>query len=748
MKTFLRWIEPVTDLVYDWIDTRTGLCRGLKEFSQVKIPGRPCICRSLPCAIAFTFIVQAITGLVMMMYYSTGAQTAWESIYFLQYEVQGGWLLRAMHHWSGQILFILVALYVISMIVRGAYRAPREFVFWMAVFMGLVALCLLLTGDLLGWDQNSLSCTQVRTNFLELLPFVGSYFLKLAVGGPGFGHLSLTRFLVLHGVVLAAAFCGLLILHAWFANRARKIELETATTCTPLWPAQTLCSSAACLIVMAIILLAAVANGPAGIELGAPADTTSSFDAARPEWAFMGLYGFAEIFPSQLKLLPIFIIPTLLVVIFLLMPFIGSVKAGHVFNVIFVLFLLAGNAWLSYRVLDHDKHNENHQIALREAEEISARVKELAKGKGGIPAGGALKLLQEDSKIQGPILFKQHCASCHDYTNAQGEGIKAEKASAPNLYAYATREWTAGWFDPEKIKSDAYFGGTKFRRGDMVQAIEAAFEDLDEEDTELTRQDMQTAAIALSAQAQLTSQKEIDAKDVKKIKDGDALIVDDLSCTDCHKYGDKGKLGTAADLTGYGSREWTIGIIKNPAHPRFYGKENDRMPAYAESGDEAANLLTNRDIELLADWLRGDWFEPAAEGETVQSEPVIPPAKPAPKAEAKAEVKPEAKPEPKAEVKPETKPAPKAEVKPEDKPAAQAEPQPEVKAEEPKPAAEPAKTPETPTPAEPAQESKTEPEKPAETKPVEPAEAAKPESEQQPAAEKEQKPAAAEVENK
>ncbi len=607
MNAFLNWTKPAAD----WLDARTGLRGAVRNCGRIMMPGRPHICRALPTTIAFTFIVQAITGLFMLMQYSTGAQSAWESVYFLQYEVPGGWLLRAVHHYSGQMILVLIAIHVVGMIIRGSYRPPREFVFWAGVFMGLVTLGLLLTGDLLAWDQNSLSCTQVRTNFLELLPLVGSHCLKLAVGGPGFGHLALSRFLVLHAVVLSAAFGGLLMLHAWFAHRARKVELETASTSSPLWPNQAFLNVAGCLIVLAVVLLLSISHGSEGVALGAPADTSASFDAARPEWAFLGLYGFADLFPAELKILPIFVIPGALVLLFGLMPFVGRFKLGHVFNIFFVLFLLAGNTVLSVWILNHDKHNENHQAALLHAEEAAVRVKVLAKG--GIPVGGALTLLREDPKTQGPKLFKRHCASCHDCADASGGGIKAEKASAPNLYGYATREWTAGWLHPEKITSHAYLGGTKFRRGDMAEAIEEAFEDLDDDEIEETHEDMMTAAIALSAQAKLTSQIALDAKDADRIEEGNGLIADDLGCADCHKYGDSGGLGKSLDLTGYGSREWTIGIIRNAAHKRFYGKQNDRMPIYAESEEEAANLLTNRDIEILADWLRGDWFEPAPE---------------------------------------------------------------------------------------------------------------------------------------
>ena len=61
-----------------------------------------------PAAILFAFCVQAITGFFLWAYYSPSAQTAWESVYFLQYEVAGGWLLRAIHHYSAHVLLAML----------------------------------------------------------------------------------------------------------------------------------------------------------------------------------------------------------------------------------------------------------------------------------------------------------------------------------------------------------------------------------------------------------------------------------------------------------------------------------------------------------------------------------------------------------------------------------------------------------------------------------------------------------------
>ena len=53
------------------------------------------------------------------------------------------------------------------------------------------------------------------------------------------------------------------------------------------------------------------------------------------------------------------------------------------------------------------------------------------------------------------------------------------------------------------------------------------------------------------------------------------------------------------DLTGYGSREWLLGFLDDPAHARFYAEGNDRMPAYGK--DEK---LTRKQLESIIDWLR------------------------------------------------------------------------------------------------------------------------------------------------
>lgn len=111
---------------------------------------------------------------------------------------------------------------------------------------------------------------------------------------------------------------------------------------------------------------------------------------------------------------------------------------------------------------------------------------------------------------------------------------------------------------------------------------------------------------AISAEAGLKSQRAADARDAALIEEGRVLAANDtMRCTECHQFRKKDEDATAPDLTGYGSREWLTGILTDPRHERFYGKRNDRMPAF---GTDA--MLDVHAIALLVDWLRGEWYEP------------------------------------------------------------------------------------------------------------------------------------------
>ena len=114
--------------------------------------------------LVFTFFVQVVTGLFLWMAYSPSAHTAWESVFHIQYQMQGGWLLRGLHHFTAQAMVVLLVLHLMQVVIDGAYRAPREVNFWLGLILMQIVLGLSLTGYLLPWDQKGYWATRVATN--------------------------------------------------------------------------------------------------------------------------------------------------------------------------------------------------------------------------------------------------------------------------------------------------------------------------------------------------------------------------------------------------------------------------------------------------------------------------------------------------------------------------------------------------------------------------------------------------------
>ena len=588
---------------HDWLDLRTGCKALVHELLYENVPGGSRWRYVWGSTLTFAFVVQIVTGMFLWMAYSPSSQTAWESVFYIQNQMWGGWLLRGIHHFTAQAMTILLVLHLMQVLVDGAYKAPREMNFFLGLILLVLVLALSLTGYLLPWDQKGYWATKVATNIMAITPLVGPELQKLVIGGADYGHHTLTRFFALHAGVLPGLCVFFIAGHIYLFRKhgLTSAEPKTKPDCA-FWPDQVLKDVVACLAVMTVVLFLILkprlfgGAGELGADLGAPADPSEPYSAARPEWYFLFLFQFLKYFPGHTEVIGAIIIPTVVLLVLFAMPFIGNWRLGHRFNIGFICAILLGAALLSYLARKEDSANPTYQLAVKQAQRESERVKELSRA-NGIPITGAATLLHSDPLTQGPKLFAKNCASCHRYDGHNGMGeFVHDPQSAPDLKGFASREWIAGLLDPVKIASSNYFGGTKFANGKMVKFVKKQATEADR----LSVEQIQQIAAAVSAEAQLPRQDEADKRDTALIDAGRKFMNSPSArCTECHQFRKKDDEATAPELTGYGSREWLIAIIGNPKHERFYGPRNDRMPAFADE-----KILDARSIELIADWLR------------------------------------------------------------------------------------------------------------------------------------------------
>lgn len=607
--------------ILDWLDSRTGYRGMVKGLLYEHIPGGARWRYVWGSTLMFCFMTQIITGLFLWMSYSPSSQTAWESVYYIQNELWGGWLLRGIHHFTAQAMIVLLALHLLQVVIDGAYKAPREINFWIGLILMQIVLGLSLTGYLLPWDQKGYWATKVATSLIEAVPVVGPSIQKVVIGGHDYGHHTLTRFFALHAGILPGAMMVMIVAHIYaFRRHGITAKLAPDRADSHFWPDQVLKDAVACLAVLAAVLFLTFYLGA---PLSAPADPTQQFSAARPEWYFLFLFQLLKYFPGEQELIGAVVIPGGIMAIFFLMPFIGKAKVGHVFNMIFLFALLGGAGYLTYEAVKQDSGNPEFIAAVKQSHIDGERAAVLASE--GIPETGAKTLMRSDPKTMGPKLFAANCASCHRYNEHDGLGIKSDaKPTAADLGGFHKKQWLTDFLDPKLADSHRFFGGTKFAGGKMVKYIKEEIGQYDEAE--------------LKKIAELVDLFDAVAKyegpDAEKITDANKAVVEKLNsymgdeyftCLDCHKfYGEGGKSGP--DLTGYRSKSWIIKIITDPAQVGYKnkvgadGKVADKdnlytMPAFGTSGQLEAS-----EIELLAKWLHEQWYEPKVETKAKEKE--------------------------------------------------------------------------------------------------------------------------------
>jgi ubiquinol-cytochrome c reductase cytochrome b subunit len=519
----------------------------------------------------------------------------------------GGWLLRGLHHYTAQAMNVLLVLHLMQVVIDGAYKAPREVNFWFGLVLLFLVMALSLTGYLLPWDQKGYWATKVATSIAAITPLIGPEIQKLIVGGAQYGHHTLTRFFALHAGVLPGLIIVLLTAHIYLFRRHGLTAKEPKRKPDEaFWPDQVLKDTVACLAVLAAVLFLCFRTH--GAELTAPADPSDDYAAARPEWYFLFLYQLLKYFEGRSEIIGAMILPGLTALLVFLMPFFGRWKLGHRFNLGLLGSLLVAVVLLTYLAMDADRKKPEYVAAVKQAERDAERVIVLAQAPGGIPSSGAVTLLRNDPYTQGPKLFAKNCASCHRFDGHDGLGLVSTNApAASDLKGFATREWLTGLFDPGKISTAHYFGATKLGDGKMSKFVKKDVAKFTPEQNAQLRK----VIMAVSAEAQLPAQSRDDSRDAAAIEEGRKLVTsDDMRCIECHQFRKTGEDPTGPDLTGYGSRDWLIAIIGNPKHERFYGKRNDRMPAFGQD-----KILDAQSIGLIADWLRGEWYQPGPHAE-------------------------------------------------------------------------------------------------------------------------------------
>jgi quinol-cytochrome oxidoreductase complex cytochrome b subunit len=171
----------------------------------------------------FLFMVQAVTGIMLLMYYQPTVAEAYKSVVYITNNVPFGWLIRGLHHWAANGMIVMVSLHMLRVFFYGAYKPPRDFNWVTGVILLMLTLGFGFTGYLLPWNQISYWATTVGTEAPGAMPVIGEYIIILMRGGPSITQITLTRFFAIHVVILPLAI-GFFLMGHFFMIRKQGIS--------------------------------------------------------------------------------------------------------------------------------------------------------------------------------------------------------------------------------------------------------------------------------------------------------------------------------------------------------------------------------------------------------------------------------------------------------------------------------------------------------------------------------------------
>ncbi len=157
------------------------------------------------------FLIQVLTGPLLAMYYRPTPAEAYESVQFIMTQVYLGSLIRSLHHWGANFMVAAVALHMMRVFFTGAYKKPRELTWIFGLALLALTLTQGLTGYVLPWNQLGYWATNIVVQISASFPIVGPPLAKLVQAGDVIGGKTLTRFFILHVLVLPMSILGLLL---------------------------------------------------------------------------------------------------------------------------------------------------------------------------------------------------------------------------------------------------------------------------------------------------------------------------------------------------------------------------------------------------------------------------------------------------------------------------------------------------------------------------------------------------------
>jgi ubiquinol-cytochrome c reductase cytochrome b subunit len=291
------------------------------------------------------FLLQVVTGIALATKYIPSSGHAYESVLFITREVWLGATLRGMHFWGASAMVVLITLHMVRVYLTGSYKFPREVQWITGVFLLLLTMAMAFTGQLLRWDQNGIWGVMVAGHYVGRVPLLGEWLKEFVLGGPTVGGATLSRFYVLHVLLMPLMIFGIVAIHLYLVllhgvseppEAGRPVDLKTYRQWysehleregRPYFPDAAWKEAVFAAVVVTAVLLLAVTAGPRG-PIGEPDPTQIPLDA-RPDWFLLWYYALIAVKPAEIETFVMVYLPLLLALALFVLPILAPKGERH-----------------------------------------------------------------------------------------------------------------------------------------------------------------------------------------------------------------------------------------------------------------------------------------------------------------------------------------------------------------------------------------------------------------------------------
>jgi len=327
--------------IHRWLEDRIQLEEPIKEVASHPVPRNTASWWYVFGSAAITLLVlQVVTGILLAIVYVPSGAESWNSLNALNYEVELGWFIRALHGWGSNFMVAVVLIHMIQVFLFGAYKFPREFTWMVGVILLLLTLGMAFTGQVLRFDQDAYWGLGIGASIVSRIPAVGPELLHLLLGGPIIAGATLSRFFALHVFVIPGLMLSLVGLHVWMVLKLGINEWPTPgrlvrrstymaeynsltkTDGVPFLPHALWKDALFSAAVLAAVIFCASVFGPFG-PTGQP-DPTIVQTVPKPDFFFLWLYAGLAYLPPFMETPVILVAPAAGVLFLLALPLMAS----------------------------------------------------------------------------------------------------------------------------------------------------------------------------------------------------------------------------------------------------------------------------------------------------------------------------------------------------------------------------------------------------------------------------------------